>query len=270
MKAAAFYHGPNRITRYAEAFRTGCHRHGIECPVIPVGKRTTADLIWLYGLGPAAPAFDMHPDAIRIVGDKGYFAGHQQHGKYLRISVDAQQPDEHLKTSRHSQARWQAMGLNIEPVAQRGDYVLICGAGEKQCWLQGREYGSWEREAYAKLQTITGRQIYVREKPGQRQIAGIPRLAEMRAQDAIRGAWAVVCQTGNIGADCILEGVPVIARGGPGSVYYTNDLSQIESIQPIPARERLDALANIAHLQWTLDEIESGAMLDSLKSGGTI
>lgn len=268
MKAAAFFHGPPRIHAMAEAFRIGCMRHGIPCDTLRVGKRTDADVIWLYGLGPALPAFEMHPQAIRLVGDKGYFDEYLKKPKYLRVSVNAQQPDKHLRRVRHSVDRFNALGIKFSPTTRRGDYILLCGIGPKQCVRHGLQYGQWERETYRKLKAATDRPIFCREKPGNRQIEGIPRLSDIRPSAAIRGAWAVVCMTGNIGADSILEGVPVIAEGGPGSVYYRHRLQDIDDINPLPQDLALQALADIAYWQWTLDEIRSGDLWANLRNEG--
>jgi hypothetical protein len=268
LKAAAFFHGPARISAMADAFRLGCKRHGIPCDVLPVGKKTAADVIWLYGMGPALPAFEMHPGAVRLVGDKGYFDEYAGKPKYLRVSVNAQQPDRHLQLVEHPADRWQALGINVQPASQRGDYILLCGIGPKQCARHGLQYGQWERETYRKLKAATDRPIFCREKPKNPRIDGVPRLSDMPASAAIRGAWAVVCMTGNIGVDCIVEGVPVIAEGGPGSVYYRADLSEIDTIQPVAADARIKALSDIAYWQWTLAEISAGDLWANLRSEG--
>lgn len=267
MKAAAFVHGPKRIHDLGHAFSKGCKRHGIQCDVLQVGQRADADVIWLYGMGPAMPAFEMHSGAVRLVGDKGYFAEYASK-KYFRVSVNAQQPDRHLQLVDHPADRWNKLGINASPATARGDYILLCGIGPKQCARHGLQYGQWERETYRKLRALTDRPIFAREKPKNPAIGGIPRLADARASSAIRNAWAVVCMTGNIGVDAILEGVPVIAEGGPGSIYYKYDLQEIETIQPLSAEARIKALSDIAYWQWTLCEITNGDLWANLRAEG--
>lgn len=252
----------------AEAFSAGCKRHAVQCDVLPVGKKTDADVIWIYGLGPAKPVFESHPEAVRLVGDKGYFSEYCRAKKYLRVSVNAQQPDKHLRRVTHPSDRFDALGIRVRPISARGDYILICGIGPKQCGLQGMQYGQWERETYRKIRAATDRPVFVREKPGNPKIDGVPCLPAMPASAAIRGAWAVVCMTGNIGADSILEGVPVIAEAGPGSVYQHASIADIETVQPLPAETRLQALADIAYWQWTVHEISRGDLWANMKAEG--
>lgn len=268
MRAAAFVHGPNRIHEMGRAFVAGCKKHGVKCDLLPAGVQAQADVVWLYGLGPALPAFQMHPDAVRLVGDKGYFSEYTKGQKRLRVSVNAQQPDDHLRLVDHPGDRWRALGINVKPVESRGDYILVTGIGPKQCERHGLKYGQWERETVERLNAITTRPVVVREKPGNSPIDGVQRLADMPASVALRGAWAVVCMTGNIGVDAILEGVPVIAEGGPGKVYYQTPLESIDTIQPLNHADRQQALYDIAYWQWTLDEIRRGYLWDNLRREG--
>lgn len=271
MKAIAYVHGPKRVHVLGHAFYEGCKRRGIQCEVRPVGgSYPDADLVWLYGLGPARPVFDAYEGrAVRLVGDKGYFAEYET-TKYFRVSVDAQQPDKHLLLRPHPPDRFKALNLPDLRTKTRGDYVLLCGIGPKQAERQGVAYGQWERETYKILYELTDRPILVREKPKNPLIAGLPRSTHKTTAEAIRGAWAVVCMTGNIGVDAILEGVPVIAKAGPGAVYYRAGLHSVNDIQPLDEESRLSALSDVAYWQWTQDEIKSGLFLDNLKLEGII
>lgn len=270
MKALAYVHGPERVHVLAKAFAAGCKRHGVACELrqVETVRREAADVVWLYGLGPARPVFDAYDGALRLVGDKGYFAERGPKG-YFRVSVNAQQPDAHLQRRRHDVSRWRALGIDVEP-AKRGDYILLCGIGPKQAERHGLAYGQWERETYAKLRALSRRPVLVREKPKNPPIAGLPRSTHRTTAEAIRGAWAVVCMTGNIGVDAIVEGVPVIAQAGPGSVYYDEGLHEIDAIRPMPAGKRLRALSDIAWWQWKPEEIAAGEFWAHLQAEGMV
>lgn len=255
----------------AIAFEIGCRVHGIRCQIKHVSKYTPdqADLVWLYGLGEALPVYKAHEGAVRCVGDKGYFAGYPT-PKYQRVSVNAQQPDAHLQRRPHPGDRFTALGINVDPVEQRGDYMLICGMGRKQCALQGISYGQWETEMYHKVRAITDRPILIREKPKNPHIPCAPRSNHASTAEAIRGAWAVICLTGNIGVDCILHGVPVIAKEGPGSVYYKATLDDIETIGVLSHEQRKAALSDICYWNWRRDEFINGSFITHLKAEGFI
>lgn len=271
MRAIAYGHGPARVHALAQAFAQGCKRHGVRCDVRDISelRREDADVVWLYGLGPARPIFDLYEGALRLVGDKGYFAERGPRG-YVRVSVNAQQPDAHLRLRPHDPDRWQRLGIAVDPVRERGDYILLCGLGPKQADRHLVGYGEWERAMYARLREVTDRPILVREKPKNPQIAGLPRSTHRTTAEAIRGAWAVVCKTGNIGVDAIVEGVPVIAESGPGRVYYEHGIEAINEIQPLPTCSRLRALSDVAYWQWTPAEIARGDFWANLMAEGLV
>lgn len=261
----------------AQAFQRGCLKHGISCEV--QSTRTTnlrpAEIVWAYGMGEGRRIFDGYAGrAVRIMGDRGYWCDYlkpaKRHDRYLRISVNAQQPDAHLRLKPHPVERFQSFGVEVEPVHARGDYILLCGMGPKQAAMQGKVYGQWERETYARLRAMTDRPIFVREKPKNKVIDGIPRLDVVRSFDALRGAWAVVCNTGNIGADCLLHGVPVAANAGPGRVYYQQGIDGLATIEPLTQDARLAALADLSYWHWTYKEIGAGMLIENLKDEGVL
>lgn len=250
MKAAAYIHGPERIHKLGRAFAEGCEAHGISCQVKFVSepiKPLDVDLVWLYGLGPARPVFDAY-HCNRIVMDKGYFAEYADpKNKYFRYSLNNQQPTQEMVKD-HPDDRWRKFGLKVEPVDKPGDYVLICGLGPKQCERLGLKYGEWETEAACHAAAL-GLKVRVREKPKNRPF-NLPRCQAKSASEAIRGAAAVQCLTGNMGADAILHGVDVVAEAGPGALEY---------------HDRQHALNNFAYWQWTPKEMASGEFMSYLK-----
>ena len=80
----------------------------------------------------------------------------------------------------------------------------------------------------------------------------------------------MVCCSGNVGADCILHGVPVFADAGPGAVYYRAPLERIDDAQPLSAYRRIGALADLAYWQWTLEEFERGDLWTHLRGEGVL
>lgn len=275
-KAVAFYHANARVRNVADAFAAGCRRHGVDCRVLPLEALAhdtpEADVVWLYGLGPARLAFNAYAGrALRIVGDIGYWRELQpplpRAKRPLRIAIDAQQPDAHLRRRPHDVARFQALALRVEPVSVRGESILIAAASENDAHWNGREYGAWERDIVERLRRITGRPIVVRAKPKSEpiDIPGATRCGIGSCARAIRQSWAVVCRSGNVGADALLHGIPVWAESGPGAVYGLKRLEDVDAAPSLPAADRLAALADLAHWQWTPAEMTAGRLWQHLK-----
>lgn len=274
-KAIAYIHGPVRVFELGKAFVTGCKVHGVPCELRRADQfqgPEAADVVWHYGLGPALPVYQAYAGrAVRVIGDVGYWRELMpklpQEKRYARISIEAAQLGPLMNKRGHATDRFRALNLRQEPVQKRGDYILVTGRSEYDAKVNGMAYGEWERSVVEKLRTLTSRPIRIREKPKNPliNIPGVARCGDSDCAAAIRGAWAVVCRSGNIGADAILHGVPVWAESGPGAVYRDFELDDIERAQPLSGPMRMAALADIAYWQYSTTEIAQGALWAHLR-----
>lgn len=280
VKALAYAHEPARVIALAHAFAEGCRRHSIDCQIRRVDdfrRPEPVDVVWLYGLGPARRVFDAYAGkARRVVGDVGYWRELMPRlppkQRFIRIAIDAQQPDLHLRLMRHPRDRFERLPLHILPTTQRGDSILVCGYSVAQAEKNGVPYGHWELATIDRLREVTKRRIVLREKPKNPRIEApfVDHCTENSCTRAIRKSWAVVCRSGNIGADAVLHGVPVFAESGPGAVYQRGDLDDIDRAAPLSASERVRALSDIAYWQWTAEEFARGELWAHLRAEGVI
>lgn len=283
-KALAFFHEPlDRVRAHAEAFALGCGAHGVVCEL----RRSEAarvepgvTVIWHYGHGLGrrdAPmlggipfqAFAGH--AVRVGGDAGVW-GRLTRKPIIRVSVeDRQLPADLLRRGRPAD-RFDALGIDVRPVERRGEYVLVTGRSAADAGTVGEPYGEWERAICARLRSATGRPIVLREKPRNPliDIRGVRHDAAKTCDDAIRGAWAVVCRSGNIGADAVLHGVPVWAESGPGAAYATFTPETVEQARPLDADARRAALGDMAAWNFSNEEIAGGDLWTHLRNEGVI
>ena len=279
-KVIAYVHGPARVLALGKQFREGCRRHGVPCEVRTIeGFRTPepADVVWMYGMGPTRHVFDAYAGkARRLVGDVGYWRELlprvAKPQRYIRVSVDAQQPDAHLRLRQHPADRFCALCLEHAPVESRGEAVLVCGMSPTQAARLDYAYGQWEADTVQRLRAITRRPILLRTKPKNVPLKadGAVECSEAKAWKSIRSAWAVVCRSGNIGADAILHGVPVFAEAGPGAVYHRQPLEQIDGAEPLTPEARMSALSDLSYWQWTGEEIARGELWANLKTEGLV
>lgn len=281
-KALAYFHAPvPRVQGYAEAFAAGCRVHGVECEL-----RRSEDaqvepgvtVIWHFGHGlgrRGAPMlggipFQAHAGAaVRIGGDAGVW-GRMTAKPIIRVSVEDRQLSAALLRRGRASDRFEALGIGVDPVEKRGSYILVTGRSAADAGTVDEPYGEWERAICARLKAVTRRPIVLREKPRNPliDIPGVRHDAGQTCDDAIRGAWAVLCRSGNIGADAVLHGVPVWAESGPGAVYATFTPESVEQAQPF--EDRRSALADIAAWNWTNEEIARGELWTHLQAEGVI
>lgn len=279
MKAIAYVQASDYAVDLARAFARGCWRHGVYCEVSSLAhfKRPEAcSVVWMYNLGATERIYDAYAGkAVRVVGDLGYWR--EEAWKWpvehrpVRISVNEEQPHAHLNMRARRPERFEALGLQVQPVTIRGYYVLLCGHSQEQATRWGLRYGEWEANTAETLRKVCSLDIMVREKPNSVPL-DIPhtRRCEMDLSGSIRGAWAVVCRGGNLGADAILHGVPVHAEIGPGAIYAPWPLDMIAMAQPMASGQRMHALADLAYWQWSQEEIRDGALWAHLKNEGML
>jgi hypothetical protein len=278
LRALAYVFGMGNVVDLGHAFAAGCARHGVRCEVRrqeQFEQPEAADVVFMYGL--AEPLFSMYGGkALRIVADLGYWreTAHRLSLEHrpVRIALNAQQPDAHLNCIRHSSDRFDALGLDVEPVQTRGEYLLIAGHCPVQAALLGFDYGEWEAWIADMLRYFSLRPLVIREKPGSAPllIEGTTRCPQRDIGPAIRNAFAVICHGGNVGADAILHGVPVFAMTGPGAVYYRTPLAWVDDVLPLSQGQRTAALADLAYWQWTPAEIAAGDLWAHLCMEGAI
>lgn len=276
-RAFAFWHEPEgRVKGHAEAFAAGCKRWGIPCEVRrsreAVEAQAGVTVIWHYGLGEGGLPFRTYEGkALRVGGDAGVWRRLTSE-KYIRISVEGPQLGALMNQREHPRKRFDSLRIPVKPATTRGDYILVTGRSKYDAAVYGQEYGAWERGICERLKAITRRPIVLREKPKNEliDIPGIRHDGERDCGKAILGAWAVICRSGNIGADCILLNVPCWAETGPGAVYGNFALEDIDSAKPLDPEARLNALADIAAWNWRDSEIAKGELWAHLKAEGLI
>lgn len=277
-RALAFWHNPEpRVRGHAEAFAAGARLHGVPCEILHSSRATEAvpgvDVVWHYGLGEGGLPFRTYGGkAARVGGDAGVWR-RLTSTKFIRISVEGPQLGALMNRRAHDFGRFEALKIPAQPKPRRGDYILVTGRSKYDAAVHGQEYGVWERAIFDRLRTITTRPIVFRPKPKNDSVPhpGIREEREPRDCNlAILGAHAVVCRSGNIGADAILLNVPVWAESGPGAVYRAFELEDIDRAATLEPDVRRGALADIAAWQWTDEEIRRGELWAHLRDEGVI
>lgn len=145
-----------------------------------------------------------------------------------------------------------------------GEYILILGQVRNDASLQNTNMVEWYSNIAERLKAHYNLPIYFRPHPeslrrgGYRNIPGVANLSG-DLQSAIDGALFTVSYNSNSSLDSIIAGVPSYA--GEGGMAYELCMSEIGTLR-YPDREK--RLNEIAHCQWSVDEIASGEALKGL------
>jgi hypothetical protein len=213
-----------------------------------------------------------------LIADFPYWnrGGKNRNGaEYYKISVNSQHPTKYILEEKHTPDRYLATnGLPIMPWKKTGDYILVAGMGVKAAMQNGHNIQGWEREAVRQLKQYTNLPIVYRPKPTihpMPQIIGTTFDDGSRSIDeALSGAKALVCHHGNPTVTALAAGVPIFMNGfiGAASHFAEFDLSKINEPKFPDGREQF--LYNLAHWQWSVEEIRSGEALLSYQKRGFI
>jgi hypothetical protein len=194
--------------------------------------------------------------------------------EYYKVSLNGQHPTPYIMNESHDSSRYYATGgAEIKPWKDGGGYILVAGMGVKAANQNGYEVGEWEEKIIAIIKKQTDKEIIYRPKPNRKTppINGtIYDDGKTTIDEAVAGAYCVVCHHGNPTISALQEGIPIFMNGAIGAASHcaSFDFNQIHNHKKPDNREQL--LYNLAHWQFSIDEIKSGAVFDSFISRGFI
>ncbi len=197
-----------------------------------------------------------------VYADLGFW----QRDKYYRITANGWGPESYVRAGLPD-TRFKALGLSIEPW-RKGKEILIAGSSEKSCTQHGFRYMEWEAKTAQALKGC-GYEVVYRPKPtdpNAKPLQGV-RYDRRPLSEALASAHALVTHHSNTAIDALLAGVPVHCVTGAAAAFSV-PLSQIANPPRLVGREQF--LYDVAWLQWTEDEMRSGACWSHLKERGLV
>lgn len=257
----------------ANAFRTGLARLGWQ----ETGEEAAQVLI-TWGMRPGhrevRQRFERAGKPVLVV-DYPYWnrgGGKYQHG-YYRITTDGLHPPQHFMDETLSADRYRATGgPEIQPWQSGGHFILLAGMGPKGAAHYGQAPHAWDTAAVRAIRRVTSREIMYRQKPSSKlrhRIRGTTQADETcPLTDLFPGCHALVTHHGNAALEALAAGIPVFVADGPAASLGCTDLSAIE--QPVRPAHREAFFHNLAHWQWSLDDIRAGLPLTSYVMRGYV
>lgn len=185
-----------------------------------------------------------------IYGDKAFFG----RGQYYRFALNKRQLNTMFNTC---PKRFNALNLKLSNRNRKGEKIIICPQSEIFHDLVEVERSVWLGNTISKLRRYTDREIVIRAKRHSR--------TEEDFSEALVDAYCVVVMSSIAGVQAVMHGVPCIATdvNSTSAMFGETQLSAVNDLELPPNRYEL--LCNLANNQWTLDEINSGQMLQSIR-----
>ena len=260
------------------AMHRGCMALGLRADLLPSASYRGVrqhEVAIFYGLADGLRrVFDdyrRHGKAIYI--DLGYW-GRRKRTRFdghHKLVLNSRHPTAYFSRKSHGSARFDALGVTIEPWRAKGRHIIVAGMSGKAAACEGLGVEEWERNAVAKLRGFTDRPIIYRPKPnwtGARAIPGSIMDAKTPLELALRNCHAVVTHHSNVGVDALMAGVPVISVEGVASLLGSRHVSDIG--HPAMPDGRHQWAADLAWTQWTVAEMEQGLAMRYLMDEGLI
>lgn len=168
------------------------------------------------------------------------------------------------------------LGVHLKPWQQGKNIVIAVQRGDSEQWYGLPKPKIWVEQTVAKIKSVTDRPIVVRPHPRQRitNIAGVtvrtprPLVNTYDSFDFdtdLANAWCVINENSGPGCQSVIAGVPAFVGSDSLAAPVANlDLADIEKPW-MP--DRTAWLEDIAHTEWTVDELASGYPLQRLLPG---
>lgn len=155
--------------------------------------------------------------------------------------------------------RFEALGVELKPVRQDGDYILVLGQIPWDTAVQHVDYPRWIKDTVAALTGAPDLKVRLRNHPmlPDNKRFSFPKCEtsykKTLEEDLAGAAQVVACNSTSL-VDATLAGVPTIA-------------ADPRAMSPEPHMDRRQWANDIAYAQWTLDEFRQGLAFEHLMKG---
>lgn len=205
---------------------------------------------------------------VPVMLDKGYNRSRDRKmWRYTRISVGAHQPD--LSGFKLKPDRIRSLPFPyICPVRKSGKHILLIGSSAK-CheFLDLPDPTEWATSVVAEIRKHTDRPIVYRPKQSWHDAVPIPGTTmsydHAPIEKDIAKAWCSVTHSSGACVESVARGVPTLILGD--AVTKPISSTDIAEIDDPECGDRHWLLANVAHFQYTVQEISDGFMWNILE-----
>ena len=199
-------------------------------------------------------------------------------GTTWKVGVGGINREAYFGPKGNDNSRAKQLGLELKPWDNNGDSIVIVGQHERSHqWRNNPSMSSWVSEQIRKIREHTDRDIIWRPHPRfpvtnlEEDFKNVYRQNPVQVQDtyddfdfSCSGAYAVINHSSNPATHSVINGVPVF--DSQASLAYEVGNPNYDTINDPLRPDRTQWLNDIAHTEWTLEEIAGGEPLKHLTS----
>lgn len=203
--------------------------------------------------------------------------GHIQRGITWKVGLNGINRDAYFGPKENSNARAKKLGLELKNwrINSDGPIIICAQHSHSEQWRNMPPVSNWVIQTIDKIRSFTDRNIILRPHPR----CPLP-LIEFEFRNVLRQqplkisgtydnfdfkydhAWAVVNWSSNPAVEAVRDGIPVFV--GPSSLAYDVGNHSLENINDPVRPDRQQWLNDLAHTEWTVQEIAEGIPLKQL------
>lgn len=197
-------------------------------------------------------------------------------GTTWKVGLNGINRDAFFGMSNNDHTKANQLGLSLTDWRSDGEFILLCGQHDKSLqWKNMPSMSNWFLQTYDEIRKYTDRPIVFRPHPRCR----LPEI-ELGLKNVYRqnpsfltgtyddfdllfnNAWATISWSSNPGPQSIINGVPAFV--GPSSLAYPVANHDLKNIENPFMPDRTQWLNDLAHTEYTVDEIKNGIALKNL------
>lgn len=242
------------------AFVVGLKAHGINARIMYNDIPADCDLAVMWSHGPSwrnVIADRQKKGKDYLVLDRGYMG---DRFKSTSISLNGFHGLSKFDPGDVTDERARLFSEHFKNWKPGKEYVLIMGQMPGDASLMGVDIKSWLRSRVALL-LAAGHEVVYRPHPRLTKFEsyGVPYMVAP-LDDCLKRAECVYTYSSTSGIDAMLAGKPVIAES-PVSMVYDLAGHGVDDIKKLKKPEkRGEWFKKLAHLQWSVEEIQSGEL----------
>lgn len=179
---------------------------------------------------------------------------------YYKVSINHWYPNSYFQKIKHSGKRFSKLGINITPMQAKSGFLLLAGIGRKSSEMYNIDHQSWDIETAAKIKKLTDKRIVYRPRhTNDKSIKGTRRInINNPLNKVLESTSSIIAYSSNITIDGLIKGIPCFMHDGVGISMGLNDISLINTPKIVDYQTQLQFFYDLAHTQWTLNEIKTG------------
>lgn len=215
-------------------------------------------------------------DIHTLMIDKGYvrnsIGGPIRTWEYWRIALDAHHPTNMLPRMKCSSERFDRLGIRVSKwrTKTERDAVLFCGASEKyHRFYDLPDPTTYAQEVVKDIRNYTDREIIYRPKPSWKNAVPIEGTTWAPSDDIhklLARSRCLVTHGSNACFEALCDGTPSIVLGDAIAHPISSDKTRsVDHPKEAPSDARFQLLYNLAHCQWTAQEMFTGEIWNTLE-----